>query len=566
MSSRTSSVKDPSASRRGDMFPKLSAEQVAIVARHATVKRFEAGARVFEQGEDDLPMYLVQEGTLDIFHPGDGTESLIVSHQAGEFSGELNLLSNTPSLVCGAVSQPSTFLVLDPTQFRLLVRTEPELGEVILRAFILRRVSLISKDQGDVTLLGSAQSRGTLALQEFLSRNGHPYVFIDVDHDQGVARLFEAYQLTDQDLPVVVVRARTVLRQPSVAQVARALSLSGALHAERVRDVVVVGAGPAGLAAAVYAASEGLDVLVLEALAPGGQAGTSSKIENYLGFPTGVSGQALTGRALTQAEKFGAQVAVGQRVRRLWCDEKPYQVELLDGEKVRTRSIIIATGAEYRKPDLTDRARFEGVGLYYGATFVEAQRCGREEVIIVGGGNSAGQAAVFLARHAAHVHLLVRGPGLAASMSSYLINRIEDSPHITLRTRTSLEALEGQRHLEQVTWRSDGQASERRPIRHVFLMTGASPNSAFLHGCLELDSQGFVKTGAELSDEALARWRWLEQRRPQLLETSLPGVFAVGDVRSASVKRVASAVGEGSICVSLVHQYLAAQRDETAAG
>jgi len=337
-----------------------------------------------------------------------------------------------------------------------------------------------------------------------------------------------------------------------------AAGLSADLDAEKVREVVVVGAGPAGLAAAVYGASEGLDVLVLESSAPGGQAGTSSRIENYLGFPTGISGQALAGRALTQAEKFGAEVAIGRTVARLDCDSRPYRLTLSDGQVVRTRTIIIATGAKYRKLDVPSFERFEGAGVYYCATYLESQLCKGEEIAIVGGANSAGQAAVFLAGAATRVHMLVRGPSLSDSMSRYLIQRIDSTPNIVLRTRTRVETLEGERGLERVQWRHvDSGERERHDIRNLFLMTGADPNTDWMAGCLVRDDKKFVKTGAELLPEELASAHWTQPRRPHLLETSIPGVFCVGDARATSVKRVASAVGEGSICIQLVHRALA---------
>jgi thioredoxin reductase (NADPH) len=324
-----------------------------------------------------------------------------------------------------------------------------------------------------------------------------------------------------------------------------------------VRDLVVVGAGPSGLAAAVYAASEGLDVLVLEANAPGGQAGSSSRIENYLGFPAGISGNELAGRAYTQAQKFGAQIMIAKGGTQLTCDRKPYAVQMDDGPRVPARAVVIATGAQYRRPSIENLSTFEGAGVYYGATFVESQLCGGEDVIVVGGGNSAGQAAVYLAQTSRHVHLFVRSAGLAATMSRYLIRRIEENPAITLHTGTEIIALEGDRSVERVRWRDSRTGSvETGDIRHVFLMTGAVPNTRWLDVCVALDAKGFIRTGPDLSQEDLAAARWPLARRPSLFETTLPGVFAVGDVRSGNVKRVASAVGEGSIAISFVHQVL----------
>ncbi|HKP13688.1 MAG TPA: FAD-dependent oxidoreductase, partial [Blastocatellia bacterium] len=335
------------------------------------------------------------------------------------------------------------------------------------------------------------------------------------------------------------------------------LGFNDAIDQTEIRDLVIVGAGPAGLAAAVYGASEGLDVLVLESNAPGGQAGSSSKIENYLGFPTGVSGQELAARAYAQAQKFGAQIVIAKGAKQLACERKPYALEIDSGSRVPARTIIIAAGAEYRKLPLDNLSQFEGAGVYYGATFVESQLCRDEEVVVVGGGNSAGQAAVFLAQTARHVHLLVRADGLAETMSRYLIRRIEESPTIDLRPRTEVVALEGNGHLERVSWRDDETGSvETKAIRHVFVMAGAIPNTQWLDGCVALDEKGFIKTGPDLTPEDLVAAHWPLERAPHLLETSLPGVFAVGDIRGGSLKRVASAVGEGSIAVAYVHRVL----------
>jgi thioredoxin reductase (NADPH) len=357
-------------------------------------------------------------------------------------------------------------------------------------------------------------------------------------------------------VPVVICRGEVVLRNPTKQEIANCLGFNEAIDQAQIRDVVIVGAGPAGLAAAVYAASEGLDVLVLETNAPGGQAGSSSKIENYLGFPTGISGQALAGRAYTQAQKFGAHVMIAQSARSLVCDHMPYGVVLGDNLTVLARTVIIATGAAYRKPAIDNLSRFENVGVYYGATFMEAQLCRGEEVVVVGGGNSAGQAAVFLAQTAKTVHILVRTAGLAESMSRYLIRRIEENPRIVLRTKTEIVALEGAEHLERVRWRDESGNIESHAIRHVFLMTGAVPAIRWLDGCVALDERNFIKTGPDLLDDDLAAAHWPLSRAPYLLETSIPSVFAVGDVRSGNIKRVASAVGEGSIAISFVHRVL----------
>jgi thioredoxin reductase (NADPH) len=438
------------------------------------------------------------------------------------------------------------------------VQTDSELSELIMRAFILRRVELITQGLGNVVLVGSNHCSGTLRVKEFLTRNNHPYTYIDLDRDADVQELLDRFHVGAEDIPVLICRGEVVLRNPSNQQIAGCLGFNAAIDQSQIRDVVIIGAGPAGLAAAVYAASEGLDVLVLETNAPGGQAGSSSKIENYLGFPTGISGQALAGRAYTQAQKFGAQVIIATGAKRLLCDSKPYAIEMDDDMRVPSRTIIIATGAEYRVPTIENLSEFKGVGVYYGATFMEAQLCRGEEVVVLGGGNSAGQAAVYLAQSAKRVHMLVRASGLAESMSRYLIRRIEQTPAIVLRTNTEIVALEGTNHLERVIWRDDQVGKlESHDIKHVFVMTGAIPSTEWLTGCVALDAKGFIKTGPDLSLDELTAAHWPLARSPHLLETSLPGVFAVGDARSGNIKRVASAVGEGSIAVSFVHQTLA---------
>jgi thioredoxin reductase (NADPH) len=436
------------------------------------------------------------------------------------------------------------------------MQSDAELGEILTRAFILRRVELLAAGVGDVVLIGSTHSADTLRIKEFLMRNGHPYSYIDLERDPDVQNLLDSFHLAASEIPVVICRGKVVLRNPSKQQIADCLGFNESIDQTHVRDLVVIGAGPSGLAAAVYGASEGLDVLMLETSSPGGQAGSSSKIENYLGFPTGISGQELAARAYNQAQKFGAEMLIAKGTR-LVCDSKPYVVEVESGARIPARTVVIATGAEYRRPPLKNLSRFEGAGVYYGATFVEAQLCGGEEVIVVGGGNSAGQAAVFLAETTKRVDMLVRSAGLAKSMSRYLIRRIEQTPTIVLHLYTEIVAFEGGDHLESVRWRNNqtGQIEEHN-IRHVFVMTGGDPNSRWLDGCVALDPKGFIKTGHDLSSENLSAAGWPLARQPHLLETSLPGVFAVGDVRGGSIKRVASAVGEGSIAISFVHQVL----------
>ncbi|HKG18620.1 MAG TPA: FAD-dependent oxidoreductase, partial [Candidatus Limnocylindrales bacterium] len=475
----------------------------------------------------------------------------------GQFSGEVNMLSGRRALVRARAIEPGEVVEMDREHLLVLVQNDAELGEIIMRAFILRRVELIAHGMGDVVVVGSVHCSGTLRVREFLTRNGHPYAYIDLDRDPGVQELLDQFHVSPEDVPFLICRGETVLRNPTNQEIADCLGFNDPIDPAQIRDIVIVGAGPSGLAAAVYGASEGLDVLVLESSSPGGQAASSSKIENYLGFPTGISGQELTARAYTQAQKFGAQLMVAKGAQRLACERKPYAIEIDGEQRVLARTVVIASGAEYRKLALENLSQFEGAGVYYGATFMEAQLCGGEEVIVVGGGNSAGQAAVYLAQTARRVHVLIRSGGLAESMSRYLIRRIEDNPTIDLRTHTELIALEGNDHLERVTWRDRQTGTvETLDIRHVFVMTGASPSTKWLEDCVVLDAKGFIKTGPDLSRDELAAAEWPLARPPYLLETSLPGVFAVGDVRGGNVKRVASAVGEGSIAVAFVHQVL----------
>jgi thioredoxin reductase (NADPH) len=544
-------------SRVDHVFPTLTPAQVARIASHGVSRAVQGGEVLVEAGDHVVPFFVVTEGELEIVRPSCDRETLIAVHRAGQFSGEANMISGRRALFRARARSSGRVIELNREQMVGLVQTDAELSEILMRAFILRRVELIASGLGDVALVGSAHSPGTLRVKEFLTRNGHPYSYIDLDNDADTQDLLDHFHIAVTDVPVLICRGERVLRNPTNQAIAECLGFNDAIDETHVRDVVIVGAGPSGLAAAVYGASEGLDVLVLESISPGGQAGASSRIENYLGFPTGISGQELAGRAYAQAQKFGAQILIAKGATHLSCDRKPFAILIDDGVRVPARTVIIATGAEYRRPALENLSHFEGAGVYYGATFVEAQVCAGEEVIVVGGGNSAGQAAVFLAQTTKRVHLLVRSHSLADTMSRYLIRRIEDNPKITLHMRTEVVALEGNGQLERVRWRNNLQASvEAHDIRHVFVMTGAVPNTRWLAGCVTLDEKGFIKTGPDLSQGDLATASWPLTRPPHLLETSLPGVFAVGDVRGGNVKRVASAVGEGSIAVSFVHRAL----------
>jgi thioredoxin reductase (NADPH) len=531
---------DPYA-REAQTFPVLPAEMAKRVAGWGAPETLADGALVFERGQRSVDFFLVLDGAIEIFDlDPEGRPHVFTVHGPRQFTGEVDLFNDRQILVSGRTRGATRVVRLKRDVFRRMIAAEADVGEILMRAFILRRVGLMRHAQGGVVLVGSGHDGETGRIQSFLTRNGYPHRLIDRETDADAAAFLDGFHLKPEQLPVVLADGE-LLFNPGDADLADRLGISIELDPDHVHDVAVVGGGPAGLAAAVYAASEGLDTLVLETFAPGGQAGTSSKIENYLGFPTGISGQALAGRALTQAQKFGARVAVSRAVRRLHCDHSPYRIELDDGRQVQARAVVVATGARYRRLDIAGSERFDGRGLHYAATAVEARLCRSEEVIVVGGGNSAGQAAVFLSRSAGHVHVLVRGEGLADTMSRYLIDRIEASSRITLHARTEITALEGDPALTQVTWRNRRTGeSDTRAIGNVFVMIGAEPNTGWLEGCLELDPRGFVVCGDPASPYS----------------TSRPGVFAVGDVRSGSVKRVASAVGEGSVAVQAIHRFL----------
>ena len=544
------------SSRIEKIFPKLIPAQIDRIAAHGRIRSVQPGEVLIEQGDTSVPFFVVITAEVEIVRPFDAYETLVTVHGSGEFTGEVNMLSGRRSFFRARATKPGKVIELDHQQMLTLVQTDAELSDILMRAFILRRVELIAAGVGDIILIGSTHSASTLRIKEFLMRNGHPYSYIDLERDPDVQNLLDNFKISASEIPVLICRGQLALRNPSNQQIADCLGFNETVDQTHVRDLVVIGAGPSGLAAAVYGASEGLDVLMLETSSPGGQAGSSSKIENYLGFPTGITGQELASRAYLQAQKFGAHMLIAKATR-LICDRKPYVIELENGARISTRTVVIATGAQYRKLPLENLSRFEGAGVYYGATFVEAQLCGGEEVIVIGGGNSAGQAAVFLAQTAKRVYMLVRSAGLAASMSRYLIRRIENSPTITLRPQTEIVALEGDNHLNSAYWRNGktGQ-TEKHEISHIFVMTGADPNTRWLNGCMALDSKGFIKTGPDLLPEDLDAAGWPLTHPPYLLETSLPGVFAVGDVRGGSIKRVASAVGEGSIAISFIHKVL----------
>ena len=549
--------------RRDHAFPMLTAAQFARLAKLGQPRHVATGEILIQPGMPVRAIFAVRSGRLEAVRPDETGETIITTQSAGEFTGEISVVAGRPSLVRIRVTETGEVVEVPRERLLALLQTDAELSDILLRAFILRRVELVAHGLGDAILVGSSRQPATLRIKEFLMRNGHPFAYLDADNDESVCDLLERLHVGKSDATLLICRGSVVLRDPTNEEIADCLGFNRAVNLERTRDLVVLGAGPSGLAAAVYAASEGLDVLVVEPQGPGGQAASSSKIENYLGFPTGISGQELAGRAFAQAEKFGAELLIARSARTLECARTPYVIGLGGGQGVAARAIVIATGAQYRKIPCLRLNGFEGAGVYYVATFMESQLCTGEPVVVVGGGNSAGQAAVFLANTVKHVHMLVRSHGLASSMSRYLIRRIEETPNITLHTHSHIVQADGVDHLESVRWKNDVTgAIEGGNIRHVFVMTGAVPNTEWLNGCVALDEHGFIKTGSDIAAADLAAERWGD-RTPSLLETSLPGVFAVGDVRGGSIKRVASAVGEGSIAISFVHRVVQAATTET---
>jgi thioredoxin reductase (NADPH) len=548
----------PSAlDQRTQAFPVLTEAQINRIRPVGKVRTVQKGEILFEPGSTVVPFFVLLSGSMEIVQQDLNGEIQVATHGPGEFTGEMTMMSGRRALVRGRVTESGDYLELSGEGLRSLVARDAELSEIFMRAFILRRLELVRRGKGGLILMGSRHSAHTLRLREFLTRNEHPYAYVDLDTDKTSQELLDRFDVKLDQIPVIICQASKVLRNPSMQDLADCLGLNVAIDESQIRDLIIVGAGPSGLAAAVYGASEGLDTLVIETASPGGQAGSSSKIETYLGFPTGLSGQELAARAIAQTEKFGAQMMVAHSVTQLECSKRPYKVVLDNGNKLATRSVVIATGAQYNKPGIANLAQFEGRGIYYGATYMESQLCESEDIIVVGGGNSAGQAAIFLSQTSRKVHMLVRSSALSDTMSRYLIQRIEENPNIEMHYQTQIVGLEGATHLQRVTWKDNttGETSVH-DIQFVFIMAGASPRTEWLESCIALDSRGFILTGRDL-DPAIENGTWKLNRPPQMLETSLPGVFAVGDVRSGNVKRVASAVGEGAIAIHLVHNALA---------
>ena len=552
---------DPYA-REHQIFPTLSPEQIKRAIPFGSEETLKLGTVLFERGDREVDFFIILDGFIEIYENSLDQPKVILVHLSQQFTGELDLFNTRKILVGGRMGEDGRVLRISPESFRRLITAEPDIGEIIMRAFILRRTAFISHAQGGVTLIDPSTSADGVRLERFLRRNGYPITAMrDIDPDYEA--VMQRFGLTPDQLPVVVIHLNDqLLFRPSNHELAEALGLVEEIDCSQVVDVAIVGGGPAGLSAAVYAASEGLTTLLLEAEAPGGQASTSSKIENYLGFPTGISGEGLAGRAQIQAMKFGATICLPKRVTGLDCSQYPYGVQFsAETEKprtVRARSVVIATGATYRTLGLANSDDFDNSGIYYAATALEGDICRDQEVIVVGGGNSAGQATVFLSARARHVHLLIRRESLVDTMSDYLIGRILSSDRITLHPYTEIVELEGDRHLEGVTWKNIQTGNlERRPIRHIFLMIGALPNTGWLPEEIQTDRQGFILTGQSVD----RLQNWSRERAPMNLETSQPGVFAVGDVQSGSTKRVASGVGLGAISVSHIHAFLAEQAE-----
>ena len=555
MAAPTQSIID---TRRHQMFPVLEPAEIERVRRFGKVRSYRAGEALAKVGETGLGLTIILGGNVEITqHDESGRRTAIVTHGPGAFMGELAQLAGRPALVDAYAKEPVEALIIPPDQLRALLIAEAELGERIMRALILRRVGLLETGAGGPVIVGRAENGDVLRLEGFLRRNGHPRQRLDPETDPEAKALIDRFHVDAGQLPIVLCPGGQLLRNPSEAELARCIGLVSPIDPDRLYDVVIVGAGPAGLAAAVYAGSEGLSVLVLDCRAFGGQAGASARIENYLGFPTGITGMALMARAYNQAQKFGVEMAIPDEVIGLDAlgdaDRGPFVLKLSNNERARARAIVIATGARYRRLAVDGLESFEGTSVHYWASPLEAKLCAGQEVALVGAGNSAGQAAVYLASQVSKVWLLVRGTDLSASMSRYLLDRIAGLSNVEVLTQTNVTGLEGRNGmLEAVRWRGRTSGEEvRRRIRHLFLFIGADPNTDWLSGSgIRLDPKGFVLTGADSTASRLP------------LETSRRGIFAIGDVRSGSIKRVAAAVGEGAQVVSMIHTSLAASNPD----
>ena len=538
-------------------FPRLTDAQIASLEPRGRRRAVRAGEVLIAEGDRGFGCYVVLNGAIEMFESSRGDPHTIVVHEQQQFTGDVDLLAGRAAIVTARVAVDGEVLELSASALRQSVDEWPELGEVVLKAFLMRRSLLLSDGYEGLKIVGSRFSIDAHRLRDFATRNAIPFTWIDLESNPHAEELLRQFGIPASETPVVVGREGRFLRRPSIEDLARCAGLDVVLDPAELHDLIVVGAGPAGLAAAVYGASEGLDVLVLERLATGGQAGTSSRIENYLGFPAGISGVELTRNALLQAQRFGARIDIPGTVVRLGIDEGVRVLTLADGTKLRTRCILIATGVSYRRLDLPRFRDYEGAGVYYAATEMEARLCRGDDVAVVGAGNSAGQAIVYLSRYARTVHVIVRGDDLGTSMSRYLVDRVEHIENVVIHRRATVSAVEGNGHLMGISVRNGSGQETRLSTPALFMFIGADPNTNWLSGCIELDARGFVLTDQQLPREIAGNARWSAiGRTPFLLETSLPGVFAAGDVRSGSVKRCASAVGEGAIAVSFVHQHI----------
>jgi thioredoxin reductase (NADPH) len=538
-------------------YPTLSERHVDALAARGRPRSVRAGEILYATGQTGFSFYVLREGELEA-RDGQAPDARSISRvHPGQFTGEVNMLAGRASLVTVRAVADSSLIELDADELRHAVDEIPELGDAVIQAFLSRRDLLVEGGFGRVKIIGSRFSPAAHRLRDFATRNLVPIKWVDLESDPAADAMLRDLHVSPEDTPVVLGRSGKMARNPSLAEFARCAGLTMTIEGDHVYDLVVVGAGPAGLAASVYAASEGLDVLTADQLAAGGQAGTSSRIENYLGFPAGIPGAELTRNAMVQAQRFGAKITVPCLVRALGVSGGDCVLTLGDGTKVRTRCVLVASGVSYRRLDLARFGDFEGAGIYYAATEMEARLCRGEEVIVVGGGNSAGQAVVHLSRYARRVHLVVRARDLGASMSRYLVDRIQGIDNVSIHLGAEVVQLDGDGHLGGVHIREQTGATTAVRCGSLFLFIGADANTNWLRGCVELDRHGFVLTGTSLppGTAELERWR-VAGRGPFLLETSLPGVFAAGDVRSGSIKRVASAVGEGSMAVSFVHQHI----------
>ena len=536
-------------------FPTLDDAQVATLAKFGTRRVLRDGEHLFKAGDREYKFFVVERGAVEIVEHSSGETKRVTLHERHAFGGDVSLVTGRPALISGIARGDTEIFEISRDDIRRIMAERPALGDVLLRAFIARRELLVASDFQGLRVLGASSSRDTFRIRDFLAKNQVPFTWIDVNHDPQVGALLQGFGLSEADTPLIVFGSEPLLKNPSTRELAELIGVRRPLT-QRVYDLVIVGGGPAGLAAAVYGSSEGLATAVIDAIAPGGQAGTSSKIENYLGFPTGISGAELATRAILQAQKFGAQFSSPSAVARLTFEKDHAVLWLDDGQQVSTRCVLIATGAEYRKLDVPMREQFEGLGIYYAATPTELQLCRGSEVVVVGGGNSAGQAVMFLSEQTPRVFLLLRGGDLRKSMSSYLADRIEGADNIEVLSNAEITRMLGDQRLEAVDIK-DTRSGETRTIRTsaVFTFIGAIPCTNWLPPEIETDSKGFVKTGRLVSSSP----NWTAGREPFFLETSRPGIFAAGDVRLGSTKRVASAVGEGAMAVQLAHEYLGLQ-------